>query len=53
MELLENFFYSYYIKSITYYKLYFHYQTKINKIIDNIYLGDIFLIAFENTSADK
>jgi len=41
MELLENFFYSYYIKSITYYKLYFHYQTKINKIIDNIYLGDI------------
>lgn len=41
MELLENFFYSYYIKTITYYKLYFHKETTINKIINNIYLGDI------------
>jgi len=41
MEVLENFLYSYYIKSITYYKLYFHQQTEINKIINNIYLGDI------------
>ena len=41
MEVLENFLYSYYIKSITYYKLYFHQQTEINKIINNIYLGYI------------
>ena len=41
MEIIENFFYSYYIKYITYYKSYFYSSSVINKITENIYLGDI------------